>query len=112
MCIIVVSPEGSIQVNPVTINGNDSGDATFNCMAMGGPENMFSWIKVRDNTVVVSDSELMLVNIMASDGGVYQCSVENLAGSDNATVTLNGNLDSSDMHAYMLLTIVALPLFK
>ena len=85
-----VSPEGSIQVDPTTINGNDSGNATFNCMALGGPGNMFSWTKVRDNAVVVNGSKLMLVDIMASDGGVYQCSVENLAGSDNDTVTLNG----------------------
>ena len=88
--VTTVSPEGSIQVDPTTINGNDSGNATFNCMALGGPGNMFSWTKVRDNAVVVNDSELMLVDIMASDGGVYQCSVENLAGSDNDTVILNG----------------------
>ena len=86
-----VSPEGSIQVDPTIINGNDSGNATFTCVALGGPGNKFSWTKVRDNTNIANDSELMLVDIMASDGGVYQCSVENLAGSENATVTLNGN---------------------
>ena len=59
-------------------------------MAMGGPENMFSWTKLKSNTVVVNDSELMVVDIMASDGGQYQCLVENLAGSDVTTVTLNG----------------------
>ena len=89
--VATVSPEGSIQVDPATINGNDSGNATFNCMALGGPANMFSWTKMRDSAVVVNDSKLMLVDIMASDGGVYQCSVENLAGRDNDTVTLNGN---------------------
>ena len=89
--IIAVSPEGSIQVNPTAINGNDSGIATFTCMALGGPGNMFSWTKVRDDRNITNDSELMLVDIMASDGGVYQCTVENLAGSENDTVTLNGN---------------------
>ena len=89
--IIAVSPEGSIQVNPIAINGNDSGIATFTCMALGGPENIFSWTKVRDNRNITNDSELMLVDIMASDGGVYQCTVKNLAGSENDTVTLNGN---------------------
>ena len=88
---ITVSPEGSIQVDPTTINGNDSGNAMFNCMALGGPGNRFSWIKVRDNTTIVNNSELMLIDIMASDGGMYQCSVENLAGSENDSVTLNGN---------------------
>ena len=91
MCIIAVSPEGSVLVDPTTINANSSGNATFNCMALGGPGNMFSWIKVRDITSIVNSSELMLVDIMASDGGMYQCSVENLAGSENDSVTLNGN---------------------
>ena len=61
-------------------------------MALGGPGNMFTWTKVGDNVLLVNDSELMLVDIMATDGGVYQCTVENLAGSENITVTLNGNL--------------------
>ena len=91
MGIVAVSPKGSIQVDPTTINGNDSGNAMFNCMALGGPGNRFSWTKEGGNAVVVNDSELMLVDIMASDGGVYQCSVENVAGSENAAVTLNGN---------------------
>ena len=88
-CGSLVSPEGSIQVDPTTINGNDSGNATFNCLAMGGPGNEFSWTKVRENTLVVNDSELTLVGLMASDGGQYLCSVENLAGNDSTTVTLN-----------------------
>ena len=61
-------------------------------MALGGPGNLFSWTKLRDNgNITINDSELMLVDIMASDGGVYQCTVENLAGSGNDTITLNGN---------------------
>lgn len=92
MLLIAVSPEGSIQVDPTIINSNDSGNATFTCMALGGPGNTFSWLKVRDMTTVINNSELMLVDIMASDGGVYQCTVENLAGNENDTVTLNGNL--------------------
>jgi hypothetical protein len=67
-------------------------------MALGGPGNIFSWTKVRDNRNVANNSELMLVDIVASDGGMYQCRVENLAGSDTATITLNGNL--CNMHRY------------
>ena len=87
---ISVSPEGSIQADPTTINGNHSGNATFSCTAMGGPGNMFSWTNLKSNTVVVNGSELVVVDIIASDGGQYQCLAENLAGSDNTTVTLNG----------------------
>ena len=52
---------------------------------------MFSWIKLSNGNVVVSNnSELMLVGLMASDGGEYRCLVENRAGNGNATFTLNG----------------------
>ena len=74
----------------MTINGNHSGNATFNCFAMGSSQNIFSWIKVRDNTVIANGSELTLVDLMASDGGQYECLVENPAGRGNSTVTLNG----------------------
>ena len=89
--LTLVSPESSVQVSPTTINGNHSNNATFNCTALGGPGNLFSWIKLSSgNIVVFNNSELMLVGLMASDGGEYLCSVENQAGNDNSTITLNG----------------------
>lgn len=93
-----VSPKGSIQANPTTINGNHSGNATFNCIAMGGPGNEFSWTKVRGYTVVVNDSKLTLVGLMAPDGGQYQCTVENRAGNDNTTVILNSKTHSTKIN--------------
>ena len=57
---------------------------------MGSPQNVFFWMKVRDNRVIANVSELTLVDVMASDGGQYQCLVENPAGRGNSTVTLNG----------------------
>ena len=83
-------------------------------MALGGPGNLFSWTKLRDNgNIIINDSELMLVDIMASDGGVYQCTVENLAGSENDTITLNGNCCnctytvSHNQQCHMIIVIIS-----
>ena len=87
-----VSPEGSVEASPTIIYGNQSGNATFTCFAMGGPHNLFSWTHVRSNTVITNISELTLVDLLAPNGGQYQCLVENPAGRDNTIVTLNGIL--------------------
>ena len=52
---------------------------------------MYFWTRDGDDAVISSEAELSLVEIQAFDGGEYQCSVENVAGEDNMTVTLNGN---------------------
>lgn len=88
----LVSPEGSVEATPTIIYGNQSSNATFSCFAMGGPHNVFSWTHVRSNTVVTNDSDITLVDILASDGGQYQCLVENPAGRGSTIVTLNGIL--------------------
>ena len=49
-------------------------------------------MNLRSNSVIANDSQLTLVDLMASDGGPYQCSVKNSAGEDSITVTLNGNI--------------------
>lgn len=82
-------------VNPTMINGSHGGNATFNCFALGGPHNVFSWTNLRSSSVVGNDSQFTIFNIMASDGGQYQCSVENPAGEDSINVTLNGNTNNS-----------------
>lgn len=83
---------GSVLAEPMVINANDSGNATFTCSAMGGPGNTFSWTELRRAAVIANGFELILENIMASDGGQYQCLVENIAGNDSVNVTLNGKL--------------------
>ena len=54
--------------------------------------NTYTWRRADDSTIVSNNFELSLVDIQASDGGEYTCSVENLAGEDNETVALNGKL--------------------
>lgn len=90
--IFAVSPEGGVLVNLASINGSHGGNATFNCFTLGGPQNMFTWTNLRSSSVIINDSQLTLVDLMASDGGYYQCLVKNPAGEDNITTLLNGNI--------------------
>ena len=92
-----------MEASPTITYGNHSDNATFICFAMGGPDNIFSWTHVRSNTVAVNDSVLVLVDLMASDGGQYECLVENRAGRDNVDVTLNGNLLNNKIIVSILL---------
>ena len=61
-------------------------NATLTCISMGGPNNVYQWEK--DGNVVATDDILTLMDIDASSGGIYTCTVSNLAGNDSATTTL------------------------
>jgi len=67
---------------------------TLNCTTSGGPDNMFRWFK--DNVTLEStDSSLVIMNVGASDGGMYECVVNNTAGSSSANVTVYGKCCSA-----------------
>jgi hypothetical protein len=53
---------------------------------MGGPGNVYQWEK--DGNIVATDDVLTLMDIDASSGGIYTCTVSNLAGNESATTTL------------------------
>lgn len=59
---------------------------------MGGPGNQFAWMRQRDGVAIGNMSRLTLDGLDAFDGGQYQCLVENRAGNDTSTVTLNSEL--------------------
>ena len=86
-----MSPLGSVVITPPGVNATERGrEHTLTCSAEGGPGNTFSWVKLGENGTL-SDSPELVVNITgASVGGRYQCTVENLAGSDSATAVVNG----------------------
>ncbi|XP_065904165.1 hemicentin-1-like isoform X3 [Dysidea avara] len=85
--VLTVSPQGSVSVRPV---GNilTSVDSTVSstCVAQGGPNNVFEWR--RQGVVISNDPVLSISMVTGSDGGVYQCTVSNAAGSDTATTTI------------------------
>ena len=84
--INAVSPVDSVTIpllNPVFSQGNNS---VLICTAFGGPSNIFLW-KMNGN-IIGNDSMLEVMDIDASSGGVYTCTVSNAAGSDSASTTL------------------------
>ena len=91
----VVSPSGTIQVDPVVQTAKTGTVITFNCSAEGGPNNTYYW--TRDNSdisnlsrldILSEKSALVLESINGTDGGLYTCIAVNEAGYDNSTVTL------------------------
>ena len=83
---LAVSTEGSVMVTPVDQVFTRGDNVTLTCISMGGPGNVYKWEK--GGEVVANDSILILMDIDASSGGSYTCTVSNLAGSDSATTTL------------------------
>ena len=53
---------------------------------MGGPNNTFQW--ETNGSIVGNDSILDVMDINASSGGDYTCTVSNAAGNDSASTTL------------------------
>ena len=74
---MTVSPER------IVINRTDS--ATLHCNAGGGPDNTYQWY--HDNRLLQGRTQPTLsLNIVGiSDGGDYNCTVTNAAGSGSST---------------------------
>ena len=88
---LTVSPLGSVVITPTEIN--EIGRNTMHvltCLTKGGPGNAFRWKRVGANEVIAESSELVMIIADASSGGVYQCTVENMAGMDSDIATING----------------------
>ena len=81
-----VSPEGSVTVSVSNNISSVASNVTFECFGLGGPENSYLWIMNGD--IVGNDSTLVVMNIDASSGGDYTCTVSNAAGNDSASTTL------------------------
>ena len=81
------------------------------CLAKGGPGNAFRWKRVGANEVIAESSELVMIIADASSGGVYQCTVENMAGMDSDIATINGekrvHYRAGRMEVAMLISLCA-----
>ena len=84
--VFVVAP-----YNGTTTEAVVNTTVTYTCYADGGPGNMYTWFRQRDNSLVSSMQKLILDNTNPLDGGEYQCIVNNDAGYFTAMTTLNGN---------------------
>ena len=85
LCLIV-SPEGSVMVSVSNNIANIGSSTTFNCSAMGGPQNIYRWMM--NGETIGNESTLLINDIDASSGGSYTCLVSNAAGNDSASTTL------------------------
>ena len=77
-------------VNPQTVLTNFNSTENITCTAKGGPNNMFQWRRQGIAPVISNNSVLELTMITGSDGGVYECTVTNDAGSDTNSTLVTG----------------------
>ena len=104
----LVSPGGSVFVSPTNIPTTVNSIEIISCSAQGGPSNVIDW---RKNGVLIngeSDPVLLIPMVTGSDGGVYQCTVSNAAGSGTATSRVNGmytSIAKSSRKGRLLLTL-------
>ena len=73
---------------PATVEYED--DLLLNCTASGGPNNMFYWFKDDVYLDGITDDILNITDVTAGDGGLYECVVNNTAGSSSAYITVYG----------------------
>ena len=77
-------------VDRSTVLTNFNSTESITCTADGGPDNMFEWRRQGMASVITSNSILELTMITGSDGGVYECTVTNDAGSGTASTSVLG----------------------
>ena len=61
---------------------------TLTCMGQGGPNNSFAWEKNGEVLSGENESQLILMVVNGSSGGLYTCTVSNAAGSGSASASL------------------------
>ena len=72
---------------PATVENGDT--LILTCTASGGPDNMFYWSKDGD-FLPSTDGILTIADITATDGGMYECVVNNTAGDGSSDITIYG----------------------
>ena len=66
----------------------ENGDnLTLTCTASGGPSNMFRWVK---DGIYTDGNTLTISDVAATDGGLYECVVNNTAGDSSFNITIYG----------------------
>ena len=83
-----VAPYNAIITEVVNMN-----NVTYTCSADGGLGNTYQWLRLRDNMTVSAEQDLVLDNTNPLDGGMYLCTVTNVAGNTTVMTTLNGKIN-------------------
>ena len=63
-------------------------DVTITCSVLRGNPSSYSYSIVHNDSVISSNSTLILTNIQEADLGTYRCDVTNEAGTGSAGVTI------------------------
>ena len=98
-----VSPQNSVRVLPDNDVFSDGDSVILTCLAEGGPGNRFEWSF--NESILQNDTSniLTLSNITAVDnGGQYNCTVTNDAGSD---------YDDTFVNLYPIITVHPIDVF-
>ena len=61
-------------------------------MASGGHSNMFQWVK---DGIYTYGNTLIITEITATNGGLYECLVNNTAGDSSSDITIYGRTCTS-----------------
>ena len=84
--IITADFSGDVTARPVVVEYGDT--LTLNC-STDDLDNAFHWFKndvlLQENSNVVG-----ITAVRAADGGLYECVVNNTAGTDTANITIYG----------------------
>ena len=73
---------------PATVQNGDT--LILDCSAAGGPNNMFRWSKDGGGIAGSTDYILNIAGVTTTDGGFYECVVNNTAGYSSANITIYG----------------------
>ena len=73
---------------PATVDNGDT--LILNCTASGGPNNTFRWSKDGGDIAGSTDGILNIADVTTTDGGSYECVVNNTASNSSANITIYG----------------------
>ena len=84
LCFCAVSPQGTVFITPERIVVNRSESAALQCHVGGGPHNTVQWY--HDGRLLEGETNptLSLSIVGISDGGHYNCTAINAAGSGSS----------------------------
>lgn len=90
---VLVPPQ--FKVMPTDIDTVANKDVKMLCEVTGNPKPKISWYKngnieeVQVEHIEVTDNEITIMEVLESDGGMYQCFAENRGGEIMASAQLN-----------------------
>ena len=98
---IATNFSGDVMARPAAVENGDT--LILTCAASGGPDNMFYWFKDDEFLSQSTDGILNVGSVAATDGGMYECVVNNTAGDSSASITIYGRTCISHDILYAIL---------